>query len=97
MLPRRNALSLICALSLAALSLALRADEPMEEVVVTGEFPGPGMWRVTRPEDPAGHVLWIVGDPPPLPKPTRFEVKQWWHLWHEDATPQAANAATVTA
>ena len=69
MLPRRNALSLICALSLAALSLALRADdEPMEEVVVTGEFPGPGMWKVTRPEDPAGHVLWIVGDPPPLPK-----------------------------
>src|SRR6478752_3523177 len=69
MLPRRNPLSVICALSLAAFSLALRADdEPMEEVVVTGEFPGPGMWKVTRPDDAAGHVLWIVGDPPPLPK-----------------------------
>ncbi len=69
MLPRLNLLSLICAVSLAALSVALRADdEPMEEVVVTGEFPGPGMWKVTKPEDPAGHVLWIVGDPPPLPK-----------------------------
>jgi hypothetical protein len=41
--------------------------EPMEEVVVTGEFPGPGMWKVSRAEDPT-HALWIVGDPPPLPK-----------------------------
>jgi hypothetical protein len=39
----------------------------MEEVVVTGEFPGPGMWKVWRADEPA-HVLWIVGDPPPLPK-----------------------------
>src|SRR4051812_11330832 len=72
MLPRRNLLSLCCALWLAACPL-LRAEEPMtgeamEEVVVTGEFPGPGMWKITRPGDPAGHVLWIVGDPPPLPK-----------------------------
>ncbi len=44
------------------------ASEPIEEVVVTGEFPGPGMWKVTRPEDPAGHVMWIVGTPPALPK-----------------------------
>jgi hypothetical protein len=43
------------------------ATEPMEEVVVTGEFPGPGMWKVSRDGD-ASHVLWIVGDPPPLPK-----------------------------
>jgi hypothetical protein len=42
-------------------------SEPMEEVVVTGEFPGPGMWKAWRAEAPA-HVLWIVGDPPPLPK-----------------------------
>jgi hypothetical protein len=39
----------------------------MEEVVVNGEFPGPGMWKVWRADDPL-HVLWIVGDPPPLPK-----------------------------
>ena len=48
-------------------------DEPMEEVVVTGEFPGPGMWKVTRADDPAGHVLWIVGDPPPLPKRMKWK------------------------
>lgn len=40
---------------------------PLEEVVVTGEYPGPGMWKITRPGDDA-HVMWIVGEPPPLPK-----------------------------
>jgi hypothetical protein len=40
------------------------ADEPLEEIIVTGEFAGPGMWRVSKDE----HSLWIVGDPPPLPK-----------------------------
>jgi len=65
-----------CILAGAGLVIAGRAlaqhaapdsAEPMEEVVVTGEFPGPGMWKVWRADDPA-HVLWIVGDPPPLPK-----------------------------
>jgi hypothetical protein len=42
-------------------------DEPLEEIVVTGEFQGPGLWRVTRPGDSA-HILWIVGDPFALPK-----------------------------
>jgi hypothetical protein len=44
------------------------ADSPIEEIVVSGEFAGPGMWKITRPADAAGHVLWIIGDPPPLPK-----------------------------
>jgi hypothetical protein len=43
-------------------------DPPLEEIVVTGEFRGPGLWRVTRSNDPDGHVLWIVGDPWGLPK-----------------------------
>jgi hypothetical protein len=47
-------------------------NEPIEEVVVTGEFPGPGMWKVTR-ADGAGHVLWIVGEPPPLPKRLKWK------------------------
>jgi hypothetical protein len=41
---------------------------PIEEIVVTGEYPGPGLWKVTREGEPAGHALWIIGDPPPLPK-----------------------------
>lgn len=44
------------------------AEAPLEEIVVTGAHPGPGLWKVTRGGDPAGHVLWIIGDPPPLPK-----------------------------
>jgi len=50
-------------------------EEPIEEVVVTGEFPGPGMWRVTRPE--AGdHELWIVGAHPPLPKRMKWKSRE---------------------
>ena len=49
-------------------------SEPLEEVVVTGEFPGPGMWKVTRADDAAGHVLWIVGEPPPLAEAHEMEV-----------------------
>jgi len=43
------------------------AETPLEEIVVTGEYAGPGMWKITQP-DHADHVLWIVGEPPPLPK-----------------------------
>ena len=43
-------------------------DAPPDEIVVTGEYPGPGLWKVTRADEPAGHTLWIIGDPPPLPK-----------------------------
>jgi hypothetical protein len=56
-----------CGLAAGASAQAVASDEPLEEVLVTGEFPGPGMWRITRPDAP-GHVLWIVGDPPPLPR-----------------------------
>ncbi len=40
----------------------------LEEVLVTGQQPGPGLWKVTRPGDPDGHVLWILGNYSPLPK-----------------------------
>ena len=63
-------LMLACGLSLDT-SHAQTTEEPLEEVVVTGEFAGPGMWQVTHPEHP-GHTLWIVGEPPLLPKGMRF-------------------------
>ncbi|MGB7738994.1 MAG: TraB/GumN family protein [Steroidobacteraceae bacterium] len=50
------------------LNLPARADEALEEVLVTGQQPGPGLWKVTRPGDPQGHVLWILGNYSPLPK-----------------------------
>jgi hypothetical protein len=40
-------------------------DAPIyEEILVSGEQPGPGLWRVSRGE----HSLWILGTQGPLPK-----------------------------
>lgn len=49
------------------------ADGPLDEVVVTGEYPGPGLWKVTRANDAGGHVLWIVGDPWALPRRLKWK------------------------
>jgi uncharacterized protein YbaP (TraB family) len=64
---------------LAACALALLLDTtgaaapspaaPLEEVLVTGEQPGPGMWRVSA----HGHELWILGTLEPLPKDMRWQ------------------------
>ncbi|HET9695043.1 MAG TPA: TraB/GumN family protein [Steroidobacteraceae bacterium] len=59
---------------LAALPAAPAAAEltpvaaPIEEVLVTGRQPGPGLWKVTRVGDPNGHVLWVLGNYSPLPE-----------------------------
>lgn len=50
-------------------------DALMDEVVVSGEFPGPGLWKITRANDADHHVLWIIGDPPPLPKRMKWKSK----------------------
>lgn len=57
-------------LSAASLLLAVPAiaEQPIEEVLVTGQQPGPGLWKVTRPGDESGHVLWILGNHSPLPR-----------------------------
>jgi hypothetical protein len=73
---RMSRLRIFCAMAGVGLLCGVRAQspepEPMEEVVVTGEFPGPGMWKVTTPRN-AGHVLWIVGEPPPLPRRMKWK------------------------
>jgi hypothetical protein len=74
----RNTLALLL-LVLSAPGLAQTPEVPaaeaaLDEVVVTGEFPGPGLWKVTR-ADASGHVLWIVGDPWPLPKRMKWKSK----------------------
>jgi hypothetical protein len=48
-------------------TLPTRADDALEEVLVTGQQPGPGFWKVTRAGEPYGHVLWILGNYSPLP------------------------------
>ena len=40
----------------------------IEEVLVTGVQPGPGLWRVTRSADDGEHQLWIMGQYQTLPK-----------------------------
>lgn len=36
----------------------------LDEVLITGSMPGPGMWRVSH----EGHTLWILGTISPLPR-----------------------------
>lgn len=62
--------ALLLALSPVAAQQAVPADNPVPSVVdmatvqVSGEQPGPGLWKVTAPQ---GHVLWILGTVSPLP------------------------------
>jgi hypothetical protein len=65
-----------CVVLTAAFSSVCRADIPppppaaaavgasLDDVLVTGERPGPGMWRVSK----GGHDLWILATLQPLPK-----------------------------
>jgi hypothetical protein len=69
-----TALALTCGLN-PDFSLAQTSEQPLEEIIVTGEFSGPGMWQVTHPDHP-GHTLWIVGEPPLLPREMRFRSQQ---------------------
>lgn len=48
----------------AAFAQSPAASEQVERVVVTGESPGPGLWKVTR----GNNVLWIAGTHAPVPK-----------------------------
>jgi len=45
---------------------------PLDELLVTGERPGPGMWRIRRGD----HDLWILGSFEPLPKAMRWHSEQ---------------------
>lgn len=62
----------LCLALLLALPALAGAAEEIEEVLVTGEQPGPGLWRVTQ----ADHVLWILGSVTPLPKKLQWRSKQ---------------------
>jgi len=61
-------------------SHACRADQPppavLDELVVTGERTGPGMWHVQG----GGAQLWIVGSMSPLPQNIVWRPKQVEHV-----------------
>ena len=48
------------------------AGAQTEEILVTGERPGPGLWRVSK----ADHVLWILATLEPLPKEMTWRSKE---------------------
>ena len=50
-------------------------DDAVQEVLVIGEQPGPGLWKVSKGD----HVLWIMGTLKPLPK------KMTWRSKHVEA------------
>jgi hypothetical protein len=70
-------MKLPCA-ALAALflvvSLTARAQSPdeMETVLVTGEQPGPGLWKVSRD----GHVMWVLGSIGEVPDTIKWRTKE---------------------
>jgi hypothetical protein len=45
-------LVLACGLVLD-ISQAQTSEEPLEEIIVSGEYAGPGMWRITHPDHPS--------------------------------------------
>jgi uncharacterized protein YbaP (TraB family) len=69
---------------------AAEAVEDLGEVEVTGEQPGPALWKVTLPASATGpaepHVLWILGTLRPLPR--KME-------WRPTAVERALTAAEV--
>lgn len=42
-------------------------------MLVHGEQPGPGLWKVTSPQ---GHVLWVLGTLDPLPKDMQWQSRE---------------------
>ncbi len=49
-----------------------RGDTELDEVLVTGERPGPAMWKVSRD----GHMLWIMGTLSPMPAKMSWRQKR---------------------
>ncbi|MBC7983712.1 MAG: TraB/GumN family protein [Candidatus Obscuribacterales bacterium] len=48
----------------------------LEAVLVTGEQPGPGLWKVTKQSEGTQHTLWILGTHGPLPKKMTWRSKE---------------------
>ncbi|MBS0556567.1 MAG: TraB/GumN family protein [Proteobacteria bacterium] len=61
-------------LVLSPLARAQSAAPPaqLQTITVTGEQPGPGLWKVTKGD----HVLWILGTVSPLPRDIQWKSKE---------------------
>jgi hypothetical protein len=63
-------------LALTLLASPAGAETLLDEVVVSGEQAGPGLWKVTRPSADGDHVLWILGTYGPLPKNMKWRSRE---------------------
>ena len=76
----RPCISLIGALlfadAVAAQEAGAAAPEAMEVVLVTGEQPGPGLWKVWSND----HVLWILGEVAPQPGKVKWRSRRFESL-----------------
>lgn len=52
------------------------AETVLDEVLVTGEQAGPGLWKVTRPSADGDHVPWILGTYGPLSKKMQWRSRR---------------------
>jgi len=59
---------------LSSLACAQSATPPaqLQTITVTGEQPGPGLWKVSKGD----HVLWILGNVSPLPRDIKWRSKE---------------------
>ncbi len=64
------------ALLLITGSALANEEPPMEVVLVTGEQPGPGLWKVSSGD----HVLWILGEVAPQPDNVKWRSKKFESL-----------------
>jgi hypothetical protein len=62
--------------SVASAPVEPAAEPVLDEVLVTGEQPGPGLWKVTKPDAGNDHVLWILGSHSPVPKKMTWRSKE---------------------
>ena len=67
------AVSLVGLLGMAQIAHSqAREQETLDEVVVSGEQPGPGLWRVTN----GANTLWILGTHSPLPRDMKWRARE---------------------
>ncbi|MDP9087675.1 MAG: TraB/GumN family protein [Pseudomonadota bacterium] len=66
------ATSLLAGLSAVAARAAEQASPPLDEIIVTAERAGPGMWHVHRGDA----NVWILGSVSPLPRDITWRSKQ---------------------
>src|SRR5688572_31360061 len=71
----RKSSTLVVVLSICSM-VCWAADPGMDVVLVTGEQPGPALWRVSSGD----HVLWILGDVQPLPRKLKWRARKFERL-----------------